>query len=89
MKIIICPHCGKVAGAIGIGRTPTNITVTDICDTLQLHRSVPAAAKYLQCSRALIYKVLKQHGMTPVDVIKEHATKDTSLLHNGELNDKR
>jgi len=89
MKIIICPHCGKVAATIGIGRTPTNITVTDICDALQLHRSVPAAAKRLGCSRALIYKILKTNGMTAVGVIKGHATKDTSLLHNGELNDKR
>ena len=87
MKVITCPHCVKVAATIGIGRAATNIVVTDICDALRLHRSIPAAAESLGCSRGLIYKVLKQHGMTPADVIKGHATKDTSLLNDGVLND--
>ena len=83
MKVITCPHCGKVAATIGIGRAATNIVVTDICDALRLHRSIPAAAESLGCSRGLIYKVLKQHGMTPADVIKGLATKDNKLLHKG------
>lgn len=74
MKVITCPHCGKVAATIGIGRSPTNIVVTDICDTLRLHRSIPAAAESLGCSRALIYKILKANGMTPADVIKGKVT---------------
>ena len=89
MKVITCPHCGKVAATIGIGRAPTNIGVTDICDALRLCRSVPATAEKFGCSRELIYKILKQHGMTPEDVIKGLATKDTTLLHNGGLNDGR
>ena len=70
MKVITCPHCGKVAATIGIGRAATNIVVTDICDALRLHRSIPAAAESLGCSRGLIYKILKANGMTPADVIK-------------------
>ena len=70
MKVVICPHCGKVAATIGIGRAATNIVVTDICDALQLYHSIPAAAKSLGCSRALIYKILKADGKTPADVIR-------------------
>ena len=83
MKVITCPHCGKVAATLGIGRAATNIAVTDICDALRLCRSVPSAAKKLGCSRPLIYKILKNHGMTPADVIKGLATKDNRLLHKG------
>ena len=73
MKIITCPHCGKVAATIGIGRAATNIVVTDICDALRACRSVPSAANELGCSRALIYKILKANGMTPANIIKGHA----------------
>ena len=85
MKTITCPHCGKVAATIGIGRAATNIVVTDIYDALQLHRSVAAAAESLGCSRALIYKILKQCIMTPAEVIKGLATKDNTLLNNEGL----
>ena len=68
--MITCPHCGKVATTIGIGRAATNIVVTDICDALRLYSSVGLAAEKLGCSRALIYKILKANGMTPADVIK-------------------
>lgn len=88
MKVITCPHCGKVAATIGIGRAATNIAVTDICDALRLHRSIPAVAESLRCSRGLIYKILKANGMTPADIIKGHATKDNRLLHSGGLNDR-
>ena len=70
MKVITCPHCGKVASILGIGRAATNIVVTDICDALQLHHGIPAAAESLGCSRALIYKVLKANGLTVQDVIR-------------------
>jgi hypothetical protein len=89
VKVITCPHCGKVAATIGIGRAATTIKVTDICDALRIHRSIPVAAESLGCSRALVYKVLKANGMTPADVIKGHATKDTSLLYKGALSDRR
>ena len=87
MKVITCPHCGKVAATLGIGRAATNIVVTDICDALRLCRSVPSAAEKLGCSRALVYKALKANGLTPADVIKGLATKDTGLLHKGAVND--
>lgn len=70
MKEIICEHCGKVAATIGIGKPATTITVTDVCDALLLYRSIPAAAENLGCSRPLIYKILKKHGMKPKEVIK-------------------
>ena len=72
-----------MAATIGIGRAATNIVVTDICDALRLHRSIPAAAESLGCSRGLIYKVLKANSMTPADVIKGRATKDNTLLYKG------
>ena len=80
---ITCPYCGKVAAALRIGRAATNIGVTEVCDALRLCLSVSPAAGELGCSRALIYKILKQQGLTPTGVIKEHATKDTRLLHKG------
>jgi len=83
VKVITCPHCGKVAATLGIGRAATNIVVTDICDALRLCRSVPSAAEKLGCSRALVYKVLKANGLTPADVMKGLATKDNRLLHKG------
>ena len=86
MKVIMCPHCGKVAATLGIGRAATNILVTDICDALRLHRSVPSAAEKLGCSRALVYKILKANGLIVADVIKGFATKD-NRLHKGAIND--
>ncbi len=86
MKVITCPYCGKVAATLGIGRAATNITVTDIYDALRHHRNIPAVAESLGCSRALVYKVLKANGLTPAEVIKGLATKDTTLLHKRGLN---
>ena len=85
MKVITCPYCGKVAATLGIGRAATNIVVTDICDALRLYRSVPAVAEVLGCSRGLVYKILKKHGMAPADVIKGLATKENTLLNNEGL----
>jgi hypothetical protein len=68
--IIQCPHCGKSVVVNGIGRKPFNIPVNNVYDALRLHRSVPAAANELGCSRAYIYKVLKANGLTVQDVIK-------------------
>jgi len=86
LKVITCPHCGKVAATLGIGRAATNIVVIDICDALQRTRNIRAAADELGCSRALIYKILKANGMTPANVINGLATKDTRLLHKGADN---
>ncbi len=82
MKVITCPHCGKVAATLSLGRSASNIGVTEVYDALRLCRSVPAAAENLGCSRAYIYKVLKANGLKLKDVISL-ATKDTSLLHKG------
>jgi AraC-like DNA-binding protein len=85
--IVTCPHCGGMVVVNGLGRKAFNMPVINICDALQLHRSVAEAANELGCSRAYIYKVLKAAGLTPADAIKGHATKDMRLLHNDGLND--
>lgn len=74
MKVITCPHCGKLAATLSLGRPATKITVTEVCDALRLHRSIPMAAERLGCSRALIYKILKQYGMSPADVFNGKVT---------------
>jgi hypothetical protein len=78
-----CPHCGQTVTVGNFGRRPLTLSVTKVCDTLRLHRSVPSAARELQCSRAYIYKVLKADGLKPADVIKGLATKSITLLHFG------
>lgn len=70
MKVITCPHCGKVAATLSLGRLASNMGVIEVCDALRLHRSVPAAAEKLKCSRALVYKILKAAGLTPAEVLK-------------------
>ena len=69
--LIKCPHCGGKIAVNGLGRKAFIMPVIKVCDALRLHRSIPAAAESLGCSRGLIYKVLKQHGMTPADVIEK------------------
>ena len=68
--IVQCQYCGKPVEVNGLGRKAFNMPVIKVCDALQLHRSIPAAAESLGCSRALIYKILKANGMTPADIIK-------------------
>ena len=75
MKIIICPHCGGTVTVNGLGRKPLNIPVIKIYDAIRQYHSIPAAAESLGCSRAYIYKVLKQHGMTSMDVINKENKK--------------
>ena len=67
---VFCPNCGKTVVVGGLGRKAFNMPVKNVCDALRLHRSVPAAANSLGCSRAYIYKVLKARGLTVKDVIK-------------------
>ena len=69
-----CPNCGETIVVNGIGRKPLNIAVNNVYDSLRLHRSVPAAANELGCSRAYIYKVLKADGLTAAFVIKGKIT---------------
>jgi hypothetical protein len=68
--LIQCTHCGKSVVVNGLGRKRLNIPVIFICDALQLHRSVAAAAKALGCSRGYIYKVLKTSGLKVKDIVK-------------------
>lgn len=70
MKVIVCKHCGKIAARLVIGRKPTNLNVIKVCDTLRACRSIPLAAENLKCSRGLIYKILKNNGMTPAEVLR-------------------
>ena len=65
------------------GRERLNHTVKIVYDALRQCHTVTATAKKLNCRRAYIYKVLKANGITPTDIIKENATKDTRLLHKG------
>ena len=71
---IQCPECGVTISVNALGRKPSKVTVTEVCDALQLYRSVSGAASSLECSRAYIYKVLKTRGKMPADVIKGKAT---------------
>ncbi len=67
--IIHCQNCGESVTVKGIGRRPLNTPVINVCDALKVHRSVLAAANFLGCSRAYIYKVLKANGLKSKDVI--------------------
>jgi hypothetical protein len=68
--LIQCPHCSEFVVVDGLGRKPLNIPVIFICDALQLHRNVSAAARELGCSRGYIYKVLKTSGLKVKDIVK-------------------
>jgi hypothetical protein len=59
-----CPHCGKTIDlGRGTGRKPLNISVKFVCDALQKHGTVAAAASELGCSRGYVYKILKEAGI--------------------------
>ena len=79
--IIQCPNCGGQIIVNRFGRRPLNIVVTKVCDALQLHRSVPAAANELGCSRAYIYKILKANRLKLKDVMKRNGN-STSVMPN-------
>ena len=65
-----CPHCGQPVVISGLGRKRVNVGVINICDSLQAYRSVPLVAKELNCTRTLIYKRLKESGLTAKGVIE-------------------
>jgi AraC-like DNA-binding protein len=72
VKIITCPQCGgEILVAVDSGgRKRLNIPVKLVCDTLKATLSVKDTAQELNCSRGYIYKMLKERGLTPRDVIK-------------------
>ena len=69
--IIQCPNCGKQVVVNGLGRKPLNIPLKNVCEALQAHRNVGAAAQELNCSEAYIFKVLKDNGLKLRDVVKK------------------
>ncbi len=68
--IIPCPHCGQSVAVNGLGRKPLNIPLKNICEALQAHCSVMAAARELGCSPAYIFGVLKANRLKLRDVFR-------------------
>ena len=70
MREIPCPHCGLMVPMKGLGgRPPLTIDVIAVCDALKSAGGVGPAARNLGCSRAYIYKVLKQANLDARKVI--------------------
>ena len=46
------------------------LPLKNVCESLQAHRNVVAAAQELGCSQGYIFKVLKDSGLKLKDVIK-------------------
>jgi len=67
--IVQCPHCGKSVLVSGLGRRRLNIPLKIVCESLQTHGSILAAANELNCSPAYIFGVLKANGSKLKDVI--------------------
>ena len=68
--IVQCPHCGKPVTVNGLGRKRLNISLKNVCETLQARRSVDTAAQKLNCSQGYIYNILKSNGLRLKDFIK-------------------
>ena len=67
--LVQCPHCGKSVVVNGLGRKRLNIPLKNVCESLQVHRSVVAAANELNCSQGYIFQVLKDNGLKSKDII--------------------
>ena len=59
----------QISTGYGIGRKPLDISVIKVCDALQAHSTVSAAANELGCSRGYIYKTLEVAKLTVKEVI--------------------
>ena len=68
---IVCEKCGATITVCGLGRKKLNHSVINVCDSLRVCSTVKAAAELLGCSRAYIYKVGHQHGLTPKDFLSK------------------
>ena len=68
--IVNCSHCGKSVVVNGLGRKRLNITLKNICDALQAHHGIVAAARQLGCSPSYIFGVLKANKLKIQDVVK-------------------
>ena len=60
---IQCPHCGKSVAVNGLGRKRLNIPLKNVCESLQAHKNMAAAANVLNCSQGYIFNVLKTNGL--------------------------
>ena len=69
--IVQCPYCGEQVVVNGLGRKPLNIPLKNVCEALQVHHSVAAAAQELHCSQGYIFGVLKANKLKLKDVVKE------------------
>jgi len=76
--IVQCPHCGETVTVNGLGRKPLNISLKNVCDTLQAHNSVVSAARKLGCSPGYIFNVLKANGLKLRDVFAERTKHDSA-----------
>ncbi len=68
--IVQCTHSGKSVVVGGLGCRPLDISLKNVCETLQTCRSVAAAANELNCSQGYIFNALKSHGLKSRDVIE-------------------
>ena len=68
-----CPYCGRKITVNGLGRKRLNISLKNVCESLQAYHSVKAVAQELNCSEAYIFSVLKANGLKLKDVIKDSA----------------
>ena len=68
---IHCKQCGSIIMVNGLGRKRLNIPLKNVCESLQAHRNVVAAAQELNCSEAYIFKVLKDNELKLKDVINK------------------
>ncbi len=72
--LLKCPHCGGTVMVNGLGRKRLNIPLKNICDALQAHLNVEAAANELNyCSQGYIFGVLKANRLKLKDVINKHS----------------
>jgi len=70
--IVRCPHCGKEVVINGLGRKPLNIPLKNVLESLQVHRSITAAAQELGCSPSYLFGVLKANGLKLREIIKKN-----------------
>ena len=72
--LVQCQHCGQTVEVSGLGRKRLNIPLKKVCESLQAHRSVAAAAQELNCSQGYIFGVLKANGLRLKDVIEKQGS---------------
>ena len=56
---IQCPNCGHSVVVNGLGRKPLNIPLKIVCEALQAHSSIVAAAQELNCQPGIYIRCLE------------------------------